>query len=155
MNLQRQQQLACLIKFQTGGSGAYSNTPRIYFRHEPRARCLHTYESSHDEIGCECEKEGPMTRKLLMTVTIIAIALTPSIGIGTAHAHGFGGGGFHGGGFGGRGFHGGGFGGRGFDRRGFFNEVFFGGYGGFYPGYYGYGSAPYCYYTVYGTTACY
>jgi hypothetical protein len=94
------------------------------------------------DIPAECEKEGPKTRKLLMTVTIIAIALTPSIGIGTAHAHGFGGGGFHGGGFGGGGFHGGGVGGRGFDRRGFFNEVFFGGYGGFYPGYYGYGSAP-------------
>ena len=31
----------------------------------------------------KCEKEGPMTRKLLMTVAIIAIALTPSIGIGT------------------------------------------------------------------------
>jgi hypothetical protein len=60
------------------------------------------------DIPAECEKEGPKTRKLLMTVTIIAIALTPSIGIGTAHAHGFGGGGFHGGGFGGGGFHGGG-----------------------------------------------
>jgi hypothetical protein len=84
-----------------------------------------------------------MTRKLLMTVAIVALALTPSIGIGTAHAHAFGGG-FHGGGFHGGGFHGGGFRGRGF----------FGGYGGFVP-YYGYGYVPYCYYTVYGTTACY
>ena len=31
----------------------------------------------------------------------------------------------------------------------FSTGVFFGGYGGFYPGYYGYGYAPYCYYTVY------
>ena len=92
-----------------------------------------------------------MTRKLLMTVAIVAIALIPSIGIGTAQAHGFGGGGFHGGGFHGGGFGDRGFGGRGFDRPGFFNGGFFGGY----PGYYGYGYAPYCYYTVYGTTACY
>ena len=86
-----------------------------------------------------------MTCKFLMIVAIVAIALTPSIGIGTAQAHGFGGGGFHGGGFGGRGF----------DGRGFAHRGFFGGYGGFYPGYYGYGYAPYCYYTIYGTTACY
>ena len=45
------------------------------------------------------------------------------------------------------GFHGGGFHGRDFDRRGFF-----GGYGGFAPDYYGYGT---CYLTVYGTTYCY
>jgi len=105
-----------------------------------------------------------MTRKLLMTVAVVAIALTPPIGIGTAEAHGggfggggfhgggfhgggFHGGGFHGGGFHGGGFHGGGFHGRDFDRRGFF-----GGYGGFAPDYYGYGT---CYLTVYGTTYCY
>ena len=90
-----------------------------------------------------------MTRKLLMTAAIVAIALTPLIGIDAAHAHGggFGGGGFHGGGF-----RGGGFRGRGFDRRGFFNGGFFGGYGGFAPDYYGYGT---CYLTVYGTTYCY
>jgi hypothetical protein len=102
----------------------------------------------------ECEKEGPMTRKLLMALAIVSLTLTPSIGIGTAPAHGFGGGGFHGGGFHGGGFHGGGFHGGGFHGRGFFNGGFFGGYGGFVP-YYGYGYAPYCYYTVYGTTACY
>ena len=75
-----------------------------------------------------------MTRKLLMTAAVVAIALTPPIGIGTAEAHG-------------GGFHGGGFHGRDFDRRGFF-----GGYGGFAPDYYGYGT---CYLTVYGTTYCY
>jgi hypothetical protein len=93
-----------------------------------------------------------MTRKLLMTAAVVAIALTPLMSIGTAEAHGggFGGGGFHGGGF-----HGGGFHGRGFDRRGFFGGGFFGGVGGFAPYYYGYGYAPYCYYTVYGTTYCY
>jgi hypothetical protein len=85
----------------------------------------------------KCQKEGLMTRKLLLTAAIVALALTPSIGTGTAQARGFGGGefggGFHGGFRGG--FHGGGFG------RGFY-----GGYGGFYPGYYGYGYSPYCYY---------
>src|SRR5205807_396282 len=57
----------------------------------------------------ECQKEDPMTRKLLITAAIVAIALAPSIGIGTAQACGFGGdfGGFHGGEFGGGGFHGG------------------------------------------------
>ena len=75
-----------------------------------------------------------MTRKFLMTVAIVAIALTASIGIGTAQARGFGGG---------------------FGGGGFFTEGFFGRYGGFAPYYYGYGYAPYCYYTVYGTTACY
>ena len=114
----------------------------------------------------ECEKEGPMTRKLLMTAAVAAIALTPSIGIGTAEAHGggFGGGGFHGGGFHGGGFHGGGFYGGGFHGRDFdrgFSGGFggfapyyygFGGYGGFAPDYYGYGT---CYLTIYGTTYCY
>jgi hypothetical protein len=92
-----------------------------------------------------CQKEGLMTRKLLLTAAIVALALTPSIGTGTAQARGFGGsgfgGGFHGG-FGG-GFHGAGFG-RGF--YGGFGRGFYGGYGGFYPGYYGYGYSPYCYY---------
>jgi hypothetical protein len=37
----------------------------------------------------ECEMEGPMTRKLLMTAAVAAaIALTPPIGAGTAEAHG-------------------------------------------------------------------
>ena len=100
----------------------------------------------------EREKEGHMTRKFLMTVAIVAIALAPSIGIGTAQAHGFGGGGFHGGGFGAHGFYGGGFGGRGFYGgcgRSFYGghgRGFYGGYGGFYPGYFGYGNSPYCYY---------
>ena len=102
-----------------------------------------------------------MTRKLLMTAAVAAIALTTPIGIGTAEAHGggFGGDGFHGDGFHGGGFHGGGFHGRDFDRRGFFGGFggfapgyFFGGYGGFAPDYYGYGT---CYLTVYGTTYCY
>jgi len=95
-----------------------------------------------------------MTRKLLMTAAVAAIAFTLLIGIGAAEAHGggFGGGGFHRGGFHGGGFHGGGFHGRGFDRRGFFNGSFFGGYGGFAPYYYGYGT---CYLTVYSTTYCY
>jgi hypothetical protein len=93
----------------------------------------------------KCQKEGLMTRKLLLTAAIVALALTPSIGTGTAQARGFGGGfggGFHGGGFGG-GFHGGGFG-RGF--YGGFGRGFYGGFGGFYPGYYRYGYFPYCYY---------
>ena len=58
-------------------------------------------------------------------------------------AHG-GGGGFHGGGFHGGGFHGGGFHG-GFHGGGFhhgFGRRF---YGGYYPGYCGYGFYPYCY----------
>jgi hypothetical protein len=99
----------------------------------------------------EREMEGHMTRKFLMTVAIVALALTPAIGIDTAQAHGFGGGGFHGGGFGGRGFYGSGFG-RGFYggyRRGFYGGYgrgFYGGYRGFYPGFYGYGYSPYCYY---------
>jgi hypothetical protein len=41
-----------------------------------------------------CQKEGLMTRKLLLTAAIVALALTPSIGTGTAQARGFGGGGF-------------------------------------------------------------
>jgi hypothetical protein len=103
----------------------------------------------------KCQKEGLMTRKLLLTAAIVALALTPSIDTGTAQARGFGGGGFgggfhggfgggfHGGGFG-RGFHGGGFG-RGFYGGGF-GRGFYGGFGGFYPGYYGYAYSPYCYY---------
>jgi hypothetical protein len=71
----------------------------------------------------QCEKEGLMTRKLLMAIAIVAIALAPSIGIGTAQARGFdggfGGGDFHGGGFGGRGFYGG------------YGRGFYGRYGGF------------------------
>jgi hypothetical protein len=90
------------------------------------------------------QKEGLMTRKLLLTAAIVALALAPSIGTGTAQARGFYGGGFgsgfHGG-FG-RGFHGG-FG-RGF--YGGFGRGFYGGFGGFYPGYYRYGYFPYCYY---------
>jgi hypothetical protein len=66
------------------------------------------------------QKEGLMTRKLLLTTAIVALALAPSIGTGTVQA---------------RGFYGGGFG------RGFY-----GGFGGFYPGYYRYGYFPYCYY---------
>ena len=111
-----------------------------------------------------------MTRKLLMTAAVAAIALTPPIGIGTAEARGggfggggfggggfhggggFGGGGFHGGGFHGGGFHGGGFYGGGFHGRDFDRRGFFGGYGGFAPDYYGYGT---CYLTVYGNTYCY
>ena len=67
----------------------------------------------------KCQKEGLMTRKLLLTAAIAALTLAPSIGTGTAQARGFGGG------FGG-GFH--------------------GGFGVFYPGYYRYGYFPYCYY---------
>jgi hypothetical protein len=101
-----------------------------------------------------------MTRKLLLTAAIVALALAPSIGSRTAEAHGGGFGGFHGGGFRGGGFgggsiHGGGFRGRGFlgGRRFPGNEFRFGGFlGGYYPGYYGYGS---CYLTIYGTTYCY
>lgn len=104
-----------------------------------------------------------MSRKLLLTATIVAIALTAPIGSRTADAHGggFGGGGFHGGGF-----HGGDFRGRDFHDRDFFHDrgfvgrrdfrddgIRFGGFfGGFYPGYYGYGT---CYLTIYGTTVCY
>jgi hypothetical protein len=88
-----------------------------------------------------------MTCKPLMTAVIVAIALAPWIGIGTAEAHGggFHGGGIHGGEFRGRGF----FGGPGFRGDRFKYGNFFGGY---YPGYHGYGS---CYLTVYGTIYCY
>jgi hypothetical protein len=79
------------------------------------------------------QKEGLMTRKLLLTAAIVALAFTPPIGTGTAQARGLGGGGFGGG------FHGGGF-------RGGFGRGFYGGFGGFYPGYYGYAYFPYCYY---------
>jgi hypothetical protein len=74
------------------------------------------------------QKEGLMTRKLLLTTAIVALALAPSIGTGTVQAHGF-----YGGGFGG-GFYSG------------FGRGFYGGFGGFYPGYYRYGYFPYCYY---------
>jgi hypothetical protein len=60
-------------------------------------------------------------------------------GGGRGHGGGFHGGGFHGGGFHG-GFHGGGFGGGGF-HHGFGHRF----YGGYYPGYCGYGFYPYCY----------
>ena len=102
-------------------------------------------QGSGDESDAECQKEGPMTHKLLITAAIVAIAFAPSIGTGTAQARGFGGGfgGFQGGGFGG-GFHGRGFRGRGF--YGGYGRGLYGGYGGFYPGYYGYGYPPYCYY---------
>jgi hypothetical protein len=59
------------------------------------------------------QKEGLMTRKLLLTGAIVALKLAPSIGTGTAQAWGFYGGGF------GRGFHGG------------FGRGFYGGFGGF------------------------
>ena len=110
------------------------------------------YQMSGDAGLFPSRKKGLMTRKLLMTAAIVALALAPSIGSRVAEAHG---GGFHGGGFGGGGIHGGGFRDRGFPvGRGFRgNEFRFGGFlGGYYPGYYGYGS---CYLTVYGTTYCY
>jgi hypothetical protein len=72
------------------------------------------------------QKEGLMTRKLLLTAAILALALAPSIGAGTAQARGFSGGGFGGGfhgGFGG-GFHGG------------YGRSFYGGFErGFYRGF--------------------
>jgi hypothetical protein len=73
-----------------------------------------------------CQKEGLMTRKLLLTAVIVALAPTPSIGTWTAQARGLDGGGFGGG-----------------VHRGGFGRGFYGGYGGFYPGYYGYGYSPY------------
>src|SRR6476660_9494604 len=97
------------------------------------------------------QKEGLMTRKLLLTTAIVALALAPSIGTGTVTARGFYGGGFGGGfhgGFGrgfyggfGRDFHGG------FERgfHGGFGRGFYGGFRGFYPGYYRYGDFPYRY----------
>ena len=42
----------------------------------------------------KCQKEGLMTRKLLLTAAIVALALAPSIGAGTAQANGFYRGGF-------------------------------------------------------------
>jgi hypothetical protein len=84
----------------------------------------------------KCQKEGLMTRKLLLTAAIVALTLAPSIGTGTAQARGFSGGGFGGG------FHGG-FGG-GFHSG--FGRGFYGGFGVFYAGYYRYGYFPYCYY---------
>src|SRR5437764_7033260 len=110
-------------------------------------------QSSEDEADVTGVKERFMTCRLSMSLAIVAVALAPAVGIGTTQAHGFGGrGGFHGGGFGGGGFHGGGFSGRGFgggfDRgfRGGFGRGFYGGYCGCFPGYYGYGYFPYCYY---------
>jgi hypothetical protein len=91
------------------------------------------------------QKEGLMTRKLLLTTAIFALALAPSIGgSGTAQAHGFYGGGYGRGFYGGygRGFYGGY--GRGFYRG--YGGRFYGGYGGFYPGYNRYSYFPYCYY---------
>ena len=98
-----------------------------------------------------------MTRKLLMTAAIVITSFATPIGIRTADAHGggHGGGGFHGEDFRGRDFRGGDFHDRGFDgRRDFRGDEFrFGGvFGGYHPGYYGYGR---CYVTVYGTTVCY
>jgi hypothetical protein len=149
----------------------YSIKPPICFEQALRS-IVGTHNSDPMMKSDEkCQREGLMTRKLLLTAAIVSLALTPSIGTGTAQARGFGGGGFgggfhggfgggfHGGGFGGGfrgggfggGFHGGGFG-RGFYGgfgRGFyggFGRGFYGGYGGFYPGYYGYGYFPYCYY---------
>jgi hypothetical protein len=37
----------------------------------------------------KCQKEGFMTRKLLLTAAIVALTLAPSIGTGTAQARGF------------------------------------------------------------------
>jgi hypothetical protein len=37
----------------------------------------------------KCQKEGLMTRKLLLTGAIVALTLAPSIGTGTAQARGF------------------------------------------------------------------
>jgi hypothetical protein len=42
----------------------------------------------------KCQKEGLVTRKLLLTPAIAALALAPSIGAGTAQANGFYRGGF-------------------------------------------------------------
>jgi hypothetical protein len=131
----------------------YSIGPPICFEQALRSSVgTHNSDPMMKSDG-KCQKEGLMTRMLLLTAAIVALALAPSIGTGTAQARGFGGGGvgggFHGG-FGGD-FHGGGFG-RGFyggTGRGFhggFGGGFYGGYGGFYPGYYGYGYSPYCYY---------
>jgi hypothetical protein len=93
-----------------------------------------------------CEKERPMTRKLLMSAAVVAIALTPSIGVGTAEARdgGFHGGGFHGGGFHGaefhgKGFHGAEFHGKGFHHRGFVGARRFPGDGFGFGGLIGYG----------------
>jgi hypothetical protein len=82
---------------------------------EGQVRWLHTFKAPVTKSDAECQKEGPITHRLLITAAIVGIAFAPSIGTGTAHARGSGGGfgGFHGGGFG-DGFHGGGFGGRGF-----------------------------------------
>ena len=98
----------------------YSIRPPICFAQAHRSSDgIHTGDPmmTSDE---KCQKEGLMTRKLLLTAAIVALALAPSIGTGTAQARGFFGGGF------GRGFYG---------RFGFF-----------YPGYYRYGYFPYGYY---------
>ena len=133
------QQWAYLIRLQTGKSNAVFQEARHLLLARQASR-VPAYLIKHPmtKSDAEGEKEGHMTRKLLMTVAIVAIALAPSIGIGPAHAHGFGRG------FGGGGFHGGGFGGH--SLYGGYGRGFYGGCGGFYPSYYGYGYSPYCYY---------
>jgi hypothetical protein len=138
-----------LITFQIGRSGVvFHQAINLFWQatnlflawKASRVAALHI-QHPMTKSDAECEKEGPMTRKLLMTLAIVALTLTPSIGIGTVQAHGFGGRGFHGGG----GFHGG------FGRDGrLLGPGFYGfgfapyyGYGGYYsPGCYGYGYAP-------------
>jgi len=89
-----------------------------------------------------------MIRKFSMAATLALFALVSSLSVGSAEANGgwHGGGGWNGGGWHG-GWHGGGWG-------------WHPGWGYHYsrwPGYYGYNPyyVPYCYVTVYGTTACY
>ncbi len=109
-------QWAYLTRLQTGKSNAVFQQARHLLLARQASRVpAHLIKHPMTKSDAEGEKEGHMTRKLLMTVAIVAIALAPSIGIGPAQAHGFGGGGFHGGGFGGHGFYGGH--GRGFLRR--------------------------------------
>jgi hypothetical protein len=116
------------VQFQNSKRPLYSIKPPIRFEQAHRSSVgTHTSDPmmNSDE---KCQKEGLMTRKLLLTAAIVALTLVPSIGTGTVQAYGFYGGGF------GRGFHGG------------FGRGFYGGFGGFYPGYYRYGYFPYCYY---------
>jgi hypothetical protein len=92
---------------------------------EPRHRRRRGYITIHPMRSrlAKAEKEGPLTRKLLITAAIAVIALTPSIGIGIAEADGMAS--FHGGVVHGAGIHHGvihrhGFlGARGFPRNGF------------------------------------
>jgi hypothetical protein len=60
-------------------------------------RWLYRWQRCDAKSDGECEREGPITRKLRMTAAVVAIALTPLMGIGTALADraGFPGGGFH------------------------------------------------------------